>query len=313
MTLVEKGYGVRVQHIPEWARGWFDEKLAAGLSSETLEAYAWAVRALNIDIVHSTIPEIRHRLAECAERYAHGSMRMLGITVKQVLQASGRKDDAEAIKLAKPSGPRVVVYSQEEIEKILRDCHNIRDRLLIEVLTETGARRGELFNMRIKDVQFDQHSPIVYLHGKTGTRARRLFDAGPDLLAYLSLHPDRNNPEAKFWLRQGGKPMGYHGFYKLVHDLGYSSLKRNIYPHGFRHTAASRDAKRFTDREMMLRHGWSGPEMVGVYAHLSARDVDEKDLYLHGLNSRTCQACHSRITNPVAKFCENCGQSLNQG
>jgi len=62
---------------------------------------------------------------------------------------------------------------------------------------------------------------------------------------------------------------------------------------------------------MMICYGWNNAEMVGIYAHLSARDVDEKDLHLHGLSGRTCQACHSNISNPVAKYCENCGQKLS--
>jgi predicted amidophosphoribosyltransferase len=49
--------------------------------------------------------------------------------------------------------------------------------------------------------------------------------------------------------------------------------------------------------------------MVGIYAHLSARDIDEKDLLLHGLNGRGCAACHTKVS-PTAKFCENCGQPL---
>lgn len=227
--------------------------------------------------------------------------------MKGVLKELGREDDADEIALPKHSDPRIVVYSKGDIEEILRGCVGIRDRLLIEILIETGARRGELFNLRIKDVQFDQHSPILYLRGKTGVRTRRLFHAGPDLIAYLSLHPDRKNPEAKFWVTQAGKPLQYQGIYKIVRTLGRRTLRRSIFPHGFRHSAATEDVKKFTDREMMIRYGWNRTEMVGVYAHLSGRDVDEKDLYLHGLNDRRCSACHNGISL-TAKFCENCGQ-----
>lgn len=124
---------------------------------------------------------------------------------------------------------------------------------------------------------------------------------------YLSLHPDRKNPEAKFWVTQAGKPLQYQGIYKIVRTLGRRTLRRSIFPHGFRHSAATEDVKKFTDREMMIRYGWNRAEMVGVYAHLSGRDVDEKDLYLHGLNDRRCSACHNGISL-TAKFCENCGQ-----
>ena len=87
-------------------------------------------------------------------------------------------------------------------------------------------------------------------------RSRRLFYAGSDLLAYISLHPDKNNPEAEFWINKYGKPLSYGGFGRAVHTLGIRALSRQIFPHGFRHTAAIADASKFTDREMMISYGW---------------------------------------------------------
>jgi integrase len=304
--------GDRIQPIPEWAQAWFDAKVAAGLTLGTLVRYSYDLKNLALDLPNSSVQDIRHRLAELSTKYCRGSVRHIVITVKGILKELDREKDAEKIPLPKHSQPRVVVYSEEDLEKILKGCSTLRDRLLIEILIETGARRGELFNMRLKDVQFDEHSPIVYLNGKTGARRRRLFNSGPDLVAYLSLHPDRNNPEAKFWLNKYGRPLEYQGFYKIVRRLGYRALRRAVFPHAFRHTSVTNDVKHFTDRELMVRHGWSRAEMVGVYTHLSARDVDEKDLYLHGLNARTCARCNSKV-NPSAKFCENCGQALQQG
>jgi integrase len=301
--------GTKIQPIPAWAQSWFDMKTARGLKTGTLAAYSYDIKNLELDLSKASVQEIRHRLAELQSRYSRGAVRRIAITAKAILRELDREKDADKIPVPKHADPRVVVYSQDDVDKLLRSCTTIRDRLLIEVLIETGARRGELFNMRLKDVQFDEHSPVVYLHGKTGTRRRRLFDSGPDLIAYLSTHPDRNNPEAPFWITRYGKGMRYGGYYKLVHRLGFRATQRNMYPHGFRHTAATRDVQKFTDREMMIRYGWNRAEMVGVYAHLSARDVDEKDLYLHGLNNRRCSSCHSAMS-PTAKFCENCGARL---
>jgi integrase len=305
--------GGRIQPIPKWAQSWWDSKLASGLASGSLVRYSYDLKSLNLDLSKASATEIRHRIAELSASYSTATLRHIAVTVKGILRELDREKDAEKIPLPKHSEPRVVVYSQGDVDEILRHCTTIRDRLLIEVLIETGARRGEIFNMCLKDVQFDQHSPILYLRGKTGVRTRRLFHAGPDLIAYLSTHPDRKNPEAPFWLNRSGRRLEYQGIYKLVRKLGRRALRRSIYPHAFRHSSATEDVKKFTDREMMIRYGWNRAEMVGVYAHLCARDVDEKDLYLHGLNARTCPACHGKIANPAAKYCENCGQPLVRG
>lgn len=70
-----------------------------------------------------------------------GSPVCLGV-VKQVLTELGREKEAKAIRLPKHGEPRVVVYSPEDIESLLKACKILRDRLMVEILVETGARRG---------------------------------------------------------------------------------------------------------------------------------------------------------------------------
>ncbi len=304
--------GGKIHPVPEWAKDWFNGKLSASLSKCTLENYVWTLEVLNIDLSKSTIAEIRSRLAEYSTRYSRGSLRLLTITAKQILKELNREKDAENLKLPKASEPRIVVYSQQEIDRMLKACQSLRDRLLIGILTETGARRGELYNMRIKDVQFDEYSAIVWLHGKTGTRQRRIFRSQADLLEYVKLHPNRSDPEARFWVDKVGRGLSIYWVYKTVTIIGQRALQRHIYPHGLRHSAATKDVSTYTDREMMIRYGWSRPDMVGVYAHLTGRDVDEKELQLRGLkNGRTyyCGSCNQE--NPsMAAYCMKCGQIL---
>jgi integrase len=50
----------------------------------------------------------------------------------------------------------------------------LQDRLIFELLDETGGRRGEIASLRIKDIQFekigDTLTAILWLNGKTGVR-----------------------------------------------------------------------------------------------------------------------------------------------
>jgi ribosomal protein L40E len=90
----------------------------------------------------------------------------------------------------------------------------------------------------------------------------------------------------------------------------------------FRHTAATRDVRYFTDREAMKLFGWSKPDMVGVYGHLSMKDVDDKDLVLHGLKTKEeivrpimqiqkCAKCGEENA-PIALYCTKCGRVLSK-
>jgi len=302
-----------------WTRAWVNTKQAQGLSKATIDIYIAAIERLGLDLEHCSLDQIRVRLAEIARNYSRGSLHLTTRILKIALTDLGRKAIADALRMPKPPNPRVIVYEASDIEKMLNACDNLRDRLLIKILYEAGARRGELCNMRIRDVQFDEHSAIIWLHGKTGTRTRRIYDATAEIQDYLGQHPYRDDPEAKFWVAfnpKGGfkpknRPLSGCRLYAIVHDIGRRALNRRIFPHGFRHAAATRDAKNFTDREMMLRYGWTNPEMVGVYAHISARDVDQKDLLLHGhqVGSNLCPNCHTSNFDR-AKFCQECGKPL---
>ena len=73
---------------------------------------------------------------------------------------------------------------------------------------------------------------------------------------------------------------------------------------------------------MMVRHGWTNASQVRVYAHISNRDVDEKDLLLHGLKpaseaqeplieTRRCPKCQAENA-PVAIYCQGCGAPISE-
>lgn len=211
---------------------------------------------------------------------------------------------------------REQIIDDEDVKKLIDKAPNLEDRLLIELLYESGARIGEIDNLRIKDVQFDEHSGILWLRGKTKPRNIRVYAAVPDLKKWLNEHPDREDPEARLFHVQYWT-LGVH-----LRKLGRKILGRNVHPHMFRHTRATLDSKYFTDREMMMRFGWDTPATVGIYSHLSMKDVDDKDLVLHGkklkedilkplLKVRKCPHC-KEDNAPVALFCHKCSRSLTR-
>lgn len=63
----------------------------------------------------------------------------------------------------------------------------------------------------------------------------------------------------------------------------------------------------------------NAPEMVGVYAHLTMRDVEEKDLVLHGMKpkeeilrpiSQVVKCVCGQENAPIAVYCVGCGTLL---
>jgi integrase len=247
--------------------------------------------------------------------------------IKQVLVYYERHDLNAKIKTPARPDPTQRIQDQTipdaDLTKLIKGATSLRDRLLIELLSELGSRRGEIYSLRIKDVQFDEFSAILTLTGKSGTRNRRVYGAVVDLRSYLNEHPHHDDPLAPLFLTASGKPLkDAHSIWTLVRRLSMRVLGRPIHPHQFRHTKATKDSSYFTDREMMKLYGWKKADMVSVYSHISMRDVDSKDLVLHGLKQKEdilrpivevqrCRKCKTENA-PIAVYCQKCGSVLGK-
>jgi len=242
------------------------------------------------DLKKLTLEEVRQVLSAARKQAKKPrSYVALAIAVKRGYGFFGRKDLYDALEVPKYNGePAVETLSQDEVKRLVESAECLRDRLIIELLAETGARIGELANLRIRDVQFDEYSAILWLDGKTGRRTVRVFMAKPDLVTYLNNHHKRNDPESSPLFSTKGilnivYPLTVEGIRYVVKILGRRVLGKRVYPHMFRHTRFTQLSKVLTDREMKILGGWTTTKMLEVYSHLSGRDVDEKILALHGL------------------------------
>jgi integrase/recombinase XerD len=131
------------------------------------------------------------------------------------------------------------VISDESIE-IMRDgCDSIRDLAMIDLLYSTGIRVGELVNLDISDIDFEERECIVY--GKGDKERRVYFDARTKLhiQAYLKERTDSN--KALFVsLNQPNKRLRISGVEIRLRELGRKFKINRVHPHKFRRTMATR-------------------------------------------------------------------------
>ena len=82
--------------------------------------------------------------------------------------------------------------TDENLEKLRDECRNIRDLSLIELLISTGMRVGEIVNLNINDINFEDRSCIVL--GKGNKQREVYFDAKTKihLKEYLAKRNDNN-------------------------------------------------------------------------------------------------------------------------
>ena len=130
--------------------------------------------------------------------------------------------------------------SEECIEKLRDSCLHIRDLAMIDLLYSTGIRVGELVNLNIGDINFEERECIVY--GKGNKQRKVYFDAKSKvhLKQYLEQRIDYN--EALFvTLDSPFERLKISGVEIRLRKLGrLASLDHRVNPHKFRRSMATR-------------------------------------------------------------------------
>ena len=177
---------------------------------------------------------------------------------------------------------------QEDVKLLLAHAKYIRDRALIAVLWESGARIGEIGGMGIKDVQFDEVGCRLTLDGKTGMRRIRIINAAPILLEWLNKHPKNNDPSCPVFINLADnycQRMSHRGIMKTLKVIGKKAgLTKPVNPHHFRHSRATYMSQFLTESQLKEYFGWvQESKMAARYVHLSGKQVEDAILRMHGL------------------------------
>ena len=214
------------------------------------------------------------------------------------------------------------LLTDEDINKLIESATTIRDKAIIACLADSGARKGELLSTKIIDVKFDNYGCVIWLRkSKTKPRPARLIFASGYLRAWLSCHPDKDNPEAYIFCnsRPPYNSISRGGFYNMIERLGKrANIGKRINPHNFRHSRATDLSKKVkSEQKLKAVMGWTpGSSMASRYIHLSGADIDDALLEANGIKKeesevavvRAIQCKRCKEWNSVAeKVCLKCG------
>ena len=131
------------------------------------------------------------------------------------------------------------IYTDEELEKMRDACNEIRDLAMIDFLSSTGVRVGELTRLNVNDINFEDRSCIVL--GKGNKQREVYFDARTKihLQEYLDSRTDDN--EALFVsLLKPFNRLKISGVEIRLRELGSELEINKVHPHKFRRTMATK-------------------------------------------------------------------------
>ncbi len=155
----------------------------------------------------------------------------------------------EAIPTKRCPPPPTYYLERDEVDQLLAaiptTAAGLRDRAILTLMYNTGARVQEIADLRVQDIDLDG-THRVRLHGKGDKwRACPIWPETAQLLKQLeSVHEGK--PDAPLFYSRLHAPLTRFGLYKLVKRYAAnlpqaspnSGEARRISPHVFRHTAA---------------------------------------------------------------------------
>ena len=149
------------------------------------------------------------------------------------------KSPVKRIKKIRASRTLKPVYSDESLEALRDCCHEARDLAIIDLLSSTGMRVGELVRLNRRDIDFEARECVV--HGKGDKERRVYFDARAKthLLAYLAERED-DCPALFVSLRSPFERLQISGVEGRLRKLGAAAGVKHVHPHKFRRTLATK-------------------------------------------------------------------------
>lgn len=129
-------------------------------------------------------------------------------------------------------------YTDEDLERLRDNCKYNRDVALIDLLTSTGMRIGELVRLNRNDINFDERECVVL--GKGNKQRIVYFDARSKihLQNYISSRQD-SNPALFVSLNMPHHRMSINGIENRLKKLGKDVGVKKVHPHKFRRTLAT--------------------------------------------------------------------------
>lgn len=149
------------------------------------------------------------------------------------------KSPVRRIHKIKSNQPVKETYTDESLEIMRDQCGCLRNLALIDLLSSTGMRVGELVRLNRSDIDFENRECVVF--GKGSKERPVYFDARTKihLKNYLDSRTDEN-PALFVSLIQPFKRLEISGVEIRLRNLGKKLGITKVHPHKFRRTLATR-------------------------------------------------------------------------
>ncbi len=218
--------------------------------------------------------------------YTYNTQTSIKIALKSFLK--WRLGETEALKLAgwldtrdKKKTPDYL--KESEVDKLYKNCKSVKERYLISVLFDSGARAEEFLNIRFEDIELPikekNFIKIALKEEYSKTKGRTISLYWKNSLEAISEYV-RERQQEGIKSQDAIFNSTYNAVRMFLNRLGKKVLHKDIHLHLFRHSSATFYASRMNRQELCYRYGWAfSSDMPDVYisrAGMENKELDEK-------------------------------------
>ncbi len=209
------------------------------------------------------------------------------------------------------------------VKEVSKGRYVKRNVALLVTLFEGSYRPGELFNIRIGGLQFEDDFVRVHTTGKTGPKTLALVTSFVPIKEWLAEHPRGDDPDAFLWYHNNKEGVMRYPmlFYLVKKSAQAAGIKKRTWIYLFRHTSLTLYSKKLGNLVKLYGNWSKGSNMLSRYEHLASSDQEDAILKLHGIKkqddsksilfSKVCPSCKEK-NSADKSHCIKCGFVLSK-
>jgi integrase/recombinase XerD len=160
------------------------------------------------------------------------------------------------------------ILSKEEVKSIIEKTKNIKHRCIVSLLYSAGLRRGELINLKIKDI--DSKRMVVVVKNAKGKKDRNTLLSKSLLVDLRKYYRTFKPTEYLFEGARGGKYSASSILKIIVRAAREAGIVKKVTPHMLRHSFATHLLEAGTDlRYIQALLGHNSPKTTEIYTHVA--------------------------------------------
>lgn len=218
------------------------------------------------------------------------------------------------------------ILSEEEIDRLINESSWSRDRALLALVYETGARIQEAHHLRWKDLVEDEDGVGVSIYDDKTRRIRhsRVISYREHIATWRKEHPQGKDLEAYVFVdKYHSQPLEYGAMRKVLSKARVKAgIKKRVHWHLLRKTRATHMIKQGYSLSVIKEMLWGNqdPRVLDTYCVISTQMIDDELNARAGVTKprepeqiptrpRRCPQCGFTNT-PSSEWCGKCMSPL---